>query len=240
MSVFLLCEQAVGLVRGKRLILSDEEKANLETLNYGALTSAHAQDEAVVCALHFESVRDSLLEQFAWVFARKTETPAQLSENQTGWRYKFLIPQDCLKVLNVIAQDKRKDFYREKNHDLSEPPEVVELIEYEEIGEYVLTNRSPVYIRYTAKITDETKWATAFKDLFIIKLAEAIAPAVVGQTEALQLLESKANNLIQIAMANGLINSDTGLKKQRETMALSGINNLWLDYSGIPFIGDCK
>ena len=237
MSVFILCEQAIGLVRGKRLILQNNEKTLLENLDYEALAAAYAQDEAVVCALHFASVRDSLLQLYPWIFARKTETPAQLSENTTGWRYSFVLPDDCLKVLAVIAPDNRLNYYKSKDWDLSLPVENVELVEYEEAGGYVYANRSPIYIRYTAKITDETKWAAAFRDVFIIKLAEAIAPAVGVSAEIVQGLDKSAEQIFQAAVANGLIRAETGLPRQRETMAIPGINIPWLDYSGIKFRG---
>ena len=57
-----LCEQAVGLLRGKRLILNGDELLLLNDLNYEGLANIHAQDEAVVCAMHFERVRDRLLQ----------------------------------------------------------------------------------------------------------------------------------------------------------------------------------
>ena len=232
-NVFLLCEQAVGLVRGKRLILSESEKNNLEALNYEALTASHSQDEAVVCALHFENVRDSLLQLYPWVFARKSETLPQLSENGSGWSYSFLLPPDCLKVLAVNTNDKRVNFYEAKNKDISEVPPMIELLEYEATGEYLYTNRTPVIIRYQAKITDISKWDLAFTNVFIIKLAEAIAGAIRADAQIVQGLENSATQIIQSAIENGLISSDTGLQKQRETRPISELNNLWLDYAGI-------
>ena len=89
MSVFILCEQAVGLVRGKRLILSSTEKSYLEALNYEGLTAEHSQDEAVVCALHFARVRDRLLQIYPWVFARKSATVSAGGS----------LPSDCMNRL---------------------------------------------------------------------------------------------------------------------------------------------
>ena len=232
-SVFLLCEQAVGLVRGKRLILSTSEKNNLENFNYEALTASHSQDEAVVCALHFESVRDSLLQLYPWIFAKKTENLPQLKENGSGWRYSFLLPSDCLKVSAVITEDKRVDFYEAKQEDISEAPPMIELLEYETTGEYLYSNRTPVILRYQAKITDISKWDLAFTNLFIIKLAQAIAGAIRADASVVQGLENNAAQIIQAAIDNGLIKADTGLQLQRETRPISELNSLWLDYSGV-------
>jgi len=235
MNVFMLCERAVGLVRGKRLILSSSEKANLEALNYEALTAAHVQDEAVVCALHFESVRDSLLQLYPWTFARKNEIPAQLSplNNESGWRYAYLLPEDLLKILAVIAKDKRVSYYNADFRDLSEVPDIIEAMEYNVTGEYLYANRSPVRLLYQAKITDINKWDAAFQDVFVIKLAEAIAPAIRADANVIQGLENSATQIIQAAIQNGLISADTGLQKQRETRPINDYNDLWLDYSGI-------
>lgn len=92
MSVYLLCEQAIGLIRGKRLILSSDERNMLEALNYEGLTGAHAQDEAVVCALHFPRVRDKLFELYPWKFARKAASV-----------YDGVLPEDCVSVLLVCV-----------------------------------------------------------------------------------------------------------------------------------------
>ncbi|MBR0035677.1 MAG: hypothetical protein IJP54_08365, partial [Synergistaceae bacterium] len=70
MSVFELCDQAIGLLRGKRLVLSTSERALLENLNYSGLADAHVQDEAVICAMHFARVRDRLQQMYPWVFCR--------------------------------------------------------------------------------------------------------------------------------------------------------------------------
>ena len=72
MSVFMLCERAVGLIKGKRLILGSGERSMLDALNYEGLTGANAQQEAVACARHFASVRDGLFGTYPWIFARRS------------------------------------------------------------------------------------------------------------------------------------------------------------------------
>ena len=235
MSVFMLCEQAIGLVRGKRLILTSSEKTMLEALNYEGLASAHVQDEAVVCALHFARVRDNLLQSFPWIFARKTETPAQLSEGVSGWRYTFTLPTGCLKVLSVLAEDSRVSYYKERETDLSKPPELAELIEWEEADGKLYTNRTPVHIRYTYKVTDVDSWAPLFTATFIIKLAEAITPAIGASADMIQVLEKDFEQKIQTATTSGTIKSDTGLPRQRETRAINDYS--FYGYSGLPYGG---
>ena len=100
MSVFMLCEQAIGLVRGKRLILSAAERSYLEGLNYESLASVSAQDEAVVCALHFERVRDRLFQIYPWTFARKSATV------EAGGS----LPSDCMNILCILVDGSPVDY----------------------------------------------------------------------------------------------------------------------------------
>lgn len=236
MSVFTLCEQAIGFVRGKRLILTSAEKTLLEALNYEGLANAHAQDEAVVCALHYVRVRDGLLQSFPWIFARKTATPALLAEGDEGWRYTFALPSGCLKVLSVMAADKRLDYYEAHNTDLSVPPDYNELLEFEEADGKLYTNRNPVHIRYTDKITEDGSWAPLFTSAFVVKLAEAISPAVGASADLIQVLEKDFEQTIQTATANGVIKADTGLPRQRETRAINDYR--FYGYSGLTYGSD--
>ena len=87
MPVFMICERALGLIRGKRLELTGAEKNRLEALDYEGLLGASVQEEAVSCVRHFAGVRDRLLSLYPWVFARKTAAPAQLAGTPPpGWQ----------------------------------------------------------------------------------------------------------------------------------------------------------
>ena len=185
MSVFMLCEQAIGLVRGKRLILSTIEKSYLEALNYDGLTAEHSQDEAVVCALHFARVRDRLLQIYPWAFARRS---AAVSAGGS-------LPSDCMNVLCVLVDGLP--------------------VEYE-ITAGRLNTRSSAEVHYTAKITDTEQWSAIFRDVFVYSLAIEICSAVTGKPEYVQLLEQKAQELINRAIQNGAIQSNTRVTLQQE------------------------
>lgn len=216
--------------------MSNAEKTLLEALNYEGLASAHAQDESVVCAMNFARVRDSLLQSYPWIFARKTDSPAQLSQGVPGWRYSFALPSECLKVLAVLAQDNRVNYYDGREEDISEPHEFTELVEWEEADGRLFTNRTPVHIRYTAKVTDTDSWGAMFADAFVVKLAEAVSPATGASAELIQVLAKSFEQTIQTAIANGAIKADTGLPKQRETRPVNdySYNFYGYSYSGMP------
>lgn len=208
MSVFLLCERAIGLVRGNRLILSGHERAMLESLNYEGLAAARAQDEAVTCVRHFAFVRDRLLRLHPWLFARRTAAPARLAAPIPGWAAAYALPADCLRLLALVSGKDQKT-----------------LVHYETLGRTVLCNHSPVHVRYTARVTDVDQWDPAFADAFCASLAGEAVAAITGEVNAIQMMEQRAQLAIQDAYRTGAISPVTGLPLQEDG---------WLDYSGIP------
>lgn len=195
MSVFLLCERAVGLVRGQRLVLSSGERSMLEALNYEGLADARAQDEAVACARHFAFVRDRLLQLYPWVFARKSATPSSATK-EAGWSNAYTLPSDCLNVLAVLSG--------------GEP------VEWEALSGKVLCNASSVTVRYTAKVTSESSWPPAFEDALCCSLAGEITAAVIGDAQVIQAMEQRAQLSIQRAWQMGIIQPETRIPMSDE------------------------
>ena len=206
MSVFLLCERAIGLVWGKRLVLSSGERSLREDLNYEGLAGAHSQDETVACARHFSFVRDRLLKLHPWVFARRTAAPARRTDAVAGWDYAFALPTDCLKVLAVVEGG-------------------MALTHFEIVDGELLCNYETVHLRYTAKVTDTSKWDPAFEDAFCAALAGEIAAAVTVNAQTISLMEQRAQMAIQDGYRTGAIRGETGLPVRTER---------WLDYCGLP------
>ncbi len=61
-----------------------------------------ASDEARVCSTHFDDVRDTLLREFDWNFARRVETLALRSETApTGYDYCYSVPNKCLRFRGI-------------------------------------------------------------------------------------------------------------------------------------------
>ena len=186
MTVFELCNQAISLIRGKRLILSTSERTLLESLDYEGLANAHAQDEAVVCAMNFARVRDRLQQAYPWVFCRKHEVYPMLSIKS--------LPSDCLTVLCVLKA--------------GEP------VEYE-VSVSSVRGMSDEII-YTARVEDISKWSAIFCDVFVYSLAIEICTAVTGKPEYVQLLEQKAQELIHRAHQIGAVKAETRLTLKEE------------------------
>ena len=217
-----ICARAVGLLRG-----IDKGVVTIPDTRY--------QNEISSALRIFASVRDKLLSSYAWVFARKTATPAMLSDSVPGWRYSFVLPSDCLKVINVIAKDKRSIYDHEKQCGyMPEYAENVEITDYETASNELYANHEVVYVRYTSRIEDTSKWAAEFVEAFCVRLAIEIAMNTMIEANVLKFLEQRYEIIIQEAQQSGAIKSDTRLPKFRDALRHTAREVPYLDYSGIP------
>ncbi|MDR1377767.1 MAG: hypothetical protein LBJ36_01755 [Synergistaceae bacterium] len=197
MSVFTLCERAIGLVRGKRLELTTGETAALESLNYSSLISSGAQEEAVTCCRHFAAVRDSLFHTYPWVFAMKAVAISTLTTAAVlrGWKHGYNLPTDCLMPLRVML-----------GHKATSP--------YEQVGNVLLCDRNDGTLRYIRSVptTEGTNsWPPLFQDAFCARLAGEIAVAVTGTGELAEYLMSQYNLAISEAHRQKVIDADISM-----------------------------
>lgn len=226
-----LCGRAVGLLIG----LSGDEKLvpEIKAQAYSAVRRG------------YDSIRDKLLQMYAWTFARKTASLPTKAHKVYGWRYTFELPPDCLRVNSVIAHDRREDYGADiECMRLSEFPRNVEIIEYEVSGSELYANRENVHVRYTARITDKDKWPPLFTEALIYCLASEAALNVPVRAEIHQILMEREKQVIETATANGVIREETRLPLQHESTRTGLLNRQYLDYSGLATIpcgyGGCR
>lgn len=226
-----LCGRAVGLLLG----LSGDEKLvpEIKTQAYSAIRRA------------YDSVRDKLLQMYAWTFARKTTSLPSKANKIYGWRYTFELPPDCLRVNSVIAHDRRDDYEADiECMRLSEFPQNVEIIEYEVSGSELYANRENVHVRYTARITDKDRWPPLFREALIYCLASEAALNVPVRAEIHKILMEREKQAVETATANGVIREESRLPLQHESTRTGLLNRQYLDYSGLATIpcgyGGCR
>jgi hypothetical protein len=216
--------------------MDSDHAALLEDVNYPGLVNAYAPREAVVCARHFENVRDRLLQLHPWVFARKETTPAQLSSPLSGWRYAYALPVDCLKVLSLIEtphhhhdpdHDHENHYHWHGRYHRSTGSMI--LRHWEQIGRNLCCNHKNIRLRYTAQVKNTQQWDPSFVDAFCVSLAIEIAPSVCG------------NAAQGMSMAQALVvRAQSAIVQAHQTGAVAGANELpsqetlWMDYSGVP------
>jgi hypothetical protein len=181
MSVFTLCERSLGLVRGRRLVLSSSERALFDALDYAGLIEAGAQEEAVTCVRHFPGVRDGLFSTYPWVFARRVGPMTLVSKAPAvGWGNVFLPPSDCVKL-----------------HKLVSPRGTAPA--YEIAGDVVYCNSGEVSAQYSVIVSDMGKWPMLFQDALCARLAFEISLAVSGEPG----LSDRAFQMFQFAVSEG-------------------------------------
>lgn len=117
--------------------------------------------EAILVNAHWNQVRRSLLRRNTWNFAiKRTSLARSTSTPEFGFTYKFALPIDCIRVLEV---------YTETNYKLE--------------NQFILTDNTDCYIKYISDITDTNQWTSDFTDLVAVKLQYEIAYGLTRDKE---------------------------------------------------------
>lgn len=140
--------------------------------------------QAEHCARFYPIARDSLLELHDWGFATRRVQLAQLSNTWEQWDYAYARPADCLRVLAVIDPNATDDYTSTTGVYTNNVPRAGALTspqpyatEINDDGaEVILTDLDDAVARYTALVTDTTK----FSPLFVMALSWHLASMLAG------------------------------------------------------------
>jgi len=143
--------------------------------------------QAEHCARFYPVARDALLEIHEWDFATKRALLSELENTWDMWQYAYAKPSDCLRVLAVLQTEATSDYSM-----TSSPTYTAEGIVTERATGYapqefaceidatgnsiILTNQEDAVVRYTAFVTDTTR----FSPLFISTLSWHLAALLAG------------------------------------------------------------
>lgn len=136
-------------------------------------------------------IRDEVLRAHPWAFATKRATLAKLaSVPDFDYSYQYQLPNDCLRVM--VVSDGETDFE-----------------EYEIEGRKILTDEDPIYIKYTAVITDEGMFDACFTSAFATRLAASLAFPIANATSlAAELMKIYKD---QLNIAQGTNSQEAGM-----------------------------
>lgn len=131
----------------------------------------------------WQYIRDEVLEDFPWKFAK---TRAALAKDSTdpafGFDCRYVLPYDCLKVLST-------------SEDQPDNPLVYEI----ESG-YLLTDydnsSQDLYILYTKRVTDTTKYSPSFVNALAYRLAAELAMAITNDKTIAQSMQALYQNAL--------------------------------------------
>jgi hypothetical protein len=124
----------------------------LDKLGHGPITSLEDGTKAAnLCNRNWGMVRDEVLRDHPWNFAVKRTSLAASTETPSwGFTYKFPLPADNLRLLEV--------------RDLS-------TAEYQVESGHILANDAILYIRHIRKVTDPNEYDHSFINAVAVRLA---------------------------------------------------------------------
>jgi hypothetical protein len=133
--------------------------------------------QAILCRLHYEQTRNSLLRSHWWRFA--TERVDLVDSGTTPdfeWDYEFDLPTDFLRMKSVY-----EDRFSNEN-----------LRSYAPEGSVLLTNEDEISIRYIKKVTDVTAFDPLFIEVLVLQLAlKMIGPLAGGDANLQEVLQKE-------------------------------------------------
>lgn len=191
---------------------SDVDICNLALAQLGdaakvaSLNPPDQSAQAGHCARFYPMARDALLEMHTWSFAtvRVALAAVALPPTVSTWNYAYAIPSDVLNFLAVLDPSTTDDYsvglqLPNTLPQVSNPgvgvyqPQAYAIENYNGV-DVLLTNQQNAVLRYTAAVSDPTK----FSPLFVQGLATLLASHLAGpvlkgsegrQTQAAKLAE---------------------------------------------------
>jgi hypothetical protein len=190
----------------------------LQHLGQKAITALTDETESARrCLRIYASTRDAVLRDASWGFAAVIDSLVLLSsESIPGWGYVFEYPATCVFIKKVYS-----GYYSDLEETVgalpvgnpeNEPFKVVYLPDLNQ--KVIVTNFSPAYIEYTARVDDPDIYDQLFVKAFAYRLASELANILTGKEKTAQ--EMMQNYLVTISEAqkvNGIEDNVPDRKK---------------------------
>lgn len=168
-------------------------------------------EEAEICAVLYDDLRDACLAAFPWPFATRRQALTRISPTtepvRDGWKYVYAMPTGCLRPLKIwpLGQEARS---------LASEDRIPYAIEKSSVddSQVILCDLDEPVLFFICQVTDPTKYSPAFVDAFAYLLGAEIAPALTGK----ESIETKARQryLLKISEAQA-----AALNGQQEDVA---------------------
>lgn len=174
---------------------SEVQIARLALQNIGDrydITSLNeASPEAEQVKLVFDDVRDMVLREHPWKFARKYATPAPLAGVvPANWDYMYTYPSDALRVIRIV--NPLGD---------NQPPIRFEVARNSADVHVILCNESEPTIEYTKQVTDPQQFDPQFVTALAYRIAQYIAMPITGDRQIMSDMKTLADIEIGKAQA---------------------------------------
>ena len=153
------------------------EICNLALLQVGANSISSldsATKESRTCNALYATLRDEVLSDNDWGFARKRLTLAEVDATYSGWGYTYQIPTDCLvpRRITNLASDQPLDKI---------PHEIITNSTKDK--KYLLTNEVDAELVYTARVTDPNMFEVLFIKALAFRIAADLSQPLRGKLD---------------------------------------------------------
>ena len=172
-----------------------------DSATVSSLSPPEGSAQAEHCARFYPMARDSILEQHPWGFATFRTNLALLSDAWPEWQYCYAVPTDALNILAVLPPLASNDYsvsYSTSGSmaygDMSGMPTVsggnyqpqpYSVESLDDGTDVIYTDQESAALRYSARVTDTTKFSPLFTDALSWLLASYLAgPVIKGDAGA--------------------------------------------------------
>lgn len=189
---------------------SDADVCNLalsylgDVANVASISPPDGSAQAALCSRFYPIARDQLLELHPWGFATTRVALAQIANPTASWLYAYAGPTDVLNYLEVIDPLVTDDYavgMPLANTMLGVIGATMAVASAQQFvvekaadgSDMVLTNQPNAVLRYSAAITDSTKFSPLFTEalcrLLAAKLAGPLLKGADGRAESVAQLK---------------------------------------------------
>ena len=162
---------------------SGKEIANVET---------EKSQEARACNRYFDIALETLLEEYEWTFATRTQALNLIeTDPNENWEYSYRWPVDCLKIIKIV-NDNRVD-----NYENLIPFDVVS----DDSGKLIHTDKVSANIKYIRKLENYSVLSANFRLALSYLLASYIAPRINENSPLKSKQEMFAQYLLELSRA---------------------------------------
>lgn len=142
------------------LALAHLGEASITALNDGT-------ERANACTLHYPNTRDEVLRSHRWNFALFRDTLAENTAPAFGWTKSYVLPEDCLRILEFNETDAGEVIGQEFAIE----------------GGTLVTDADEANVVYVRREDDTTVYDPIFVKALALKLAVSLSETIRGTTE---------------------------------------------------------
>lgn len=164
-----------------------------DTATVASINPPEGSAQSEHCARFYPVARDALLEMHPWGFATKRVNMSQLTSIWPEWQYCYAVPSDAVNLLAVMPPNASDDYsvpiqalYNINGAPIpmagQYQPQPYTAETLEDGTSVIYTNQEEAMLRYTALVTDPTKFSPLFVETLSYLLASKLAgPIIKGE-----------------------------------------------------------